>query len=205
MDHHAAPPNIQTPEHQASKQWSEQAPLTGEFDKPTTRRGALLWLIRAGLAAFALAFVIPALALRTLRTASKAVATGDELVYAQGQDMGATVNAHDLKANTAVHVFPRGKTNDSDNLIELVHLKQGSPEFVAYSAICTHLGCTVLTNLTESGDIPCPCHGSVFNPAKGAAVVAGPAPRPLPSLPIKVQSDGSVTVTGGFSAKIGPD
>jgi Rieske Fe-S protein len=64
----------------------------------------------------------------------------------------------------------------------LVHLDNG--DFVAYSAICTHQGCTVAY---KNGQLACPCHGSVFDPAHGAAVVAGPAPKPLPEIPVKVQ------------------
>src|SRR5215213_10484128 len=71
---------------------------------------------------------------------------------------------------------------DSGNPAVLVHLKSGN--FVAYSAVCTHQGCTVAY---KGGNLACPCHGSVFDPAKGAEVVAGPAPTPLPEIPVKIQ------------------
>ena len=71
---------------------------------------------------------------------------------------------------------------DSGNQAVLVHLKNG--DFVAYSAVCTHQGCTVAY---QGGQLACPCHGSVFDPANGAKVVAGPAPSPLPEIPIKVE------------------
>ena len=64
----------------------------------------------------------------------------------------------------------------------LVHLDSG--DFVAYSAICTHQGCTVAY---QGGQLACPCHGSVFDPASGGAVVTGPATTPLPEIPVKVQ------------------
>ena len=70
------------------------------------------------------------------------------------------------------------KFKDSGSDAVLVHLKSG--DFVAYSAICTHQGCTVAY---KGGKLACPCHGSVFDPAKGAEVVAGPAPSPLPRSP----------------------
>ncbi len=65
----------------------------------------------------------------------------------------------------------------------LVHLENG--DFRAYSAICTHRQCTV--NYSD-GRIACPCHGSVFDPANGAAVVNGPADRPLPEIPVEVRN-----------------
>jgi cytochrome b6-f complex iron-sulfur subunit len=64
----------------------------------------------------------------------------------------------------------------------LVHLKSG--DFVAYSAICTHQRCTVAY---KGGNLACPCHGSVFDPANGAEVIAGPAPTPLTEIPVKVE------------------
>jgi cytochrome b6-f complex iron-sulfur subunit len=76
------------------------------------------------------------------------------------------------------------KFEDSGNPAFLVHLDNG--DFVAYSAICTHQGCTVAY---KDGNLACPCHGSVFDPANGASVVAGPAQRPLPEIPVKVRGN----------------
>jgi Rieske Fe-S protein len=71
---------------------------------------------------------------------------------------------------------------DSGNPAVLVHLDNG--DFVAYSAVCTHQRCEVAY---QDGQLACPCHGSVFDPADGAAVVTGPAQTPLPEIPVKVQ------------------
>ena len=59
-------------------------------------------------------------------------------------------------------------------------------QYRAFSAICTHVGCIV--NQVTSGTIDCPCHGSQYNITTGA-VVAGPAPTPLPAEQIKVSGD----------------
>jgi Rieske Fe-S protein len=64
-------------------------------------------------------------------------------------------------------------------------------EFKAFSAICTHKGCTVAS--VANGTIKCPCHGSIYDMATGQ-VTGGPAPAPLASKTVTV-SGGSITVT----------
>ncbi|MEU8251897.1 Rieske 2Fe-2S domain-containing protein [Nonomuraea sp. NPDC048916] len=59
-------------------------------------------------------------------------------------------------------------------------------EFRAFSAVCTHQGCTVAT--VSNGTINCPCHGSKFDIADGS-VAGGPAGDPLPEKKIKVDGD----------------
>jgi Rieske Fe-S protein len=51
-----------------------------------------------------------------------------------------------------------------------------------FSAICTHAGCTVQP---ADGELDCPCHGSRFT-LTDAAVLGGPAPEPLPEIPVQV-------------------
>ncbi len=63
-------------------------------------------------------------------------------------------------------------------------------KIVAFSAICTHMGCTVAP---KGKDLVCPCHGSTYNAFTGA-VISGPAPKPLPAVSVKV--DGSNVVSG---------
>lgn len=73
---------------------------------------------------------------------------------------------------------------------------------VAFTAICTHQQCTVTDWLKQAQVLQCPCHQSQYDPRHGAKVVGGPAPRPLPALPLKLDS-GVLVVAGPFTGRIG--
>ena len=73
---------------------------------------------------------------------------------------------------------------------------------VAYTSICTHTGCDVDDWQAGGRLLACQCHFSVFDPTDGAKVVAGPAPRPLPALPLKLV-DGRLVVASAFTAPVG--
>jgi rieske iron-sulfur protein len=73
---------------------------------------------------------------------------------------------------------------------------------VAYTAICPHTGCDVTGWIADQAILECPCHSSLYNPRDGGAVMGGPAPRPLPALPLKLQ-DGKVTVARPFTSRVG--
>lgn len=173
-----------------------------------SRRNMLRWLIGLSTGAFAVAFGVPAFAIKALQTVVQEIAAGDVLVYAtaaSGAAAGDPIRASDIQVGTAVQAFPKGKTDNQQNLVELVRIAdgQGKEGLVAYSAICTHLGCVVYAKLNDAGQIACPCHASRFDPAKGAAVAGGPAPRALPGLLIDVQQDGTVTAAGPFDGPVG--
>jgi cytochrome b6-f complex iron-sulfur subunit len=100
----------------------------------------------------------------------------------KGSQTAATSNKAAIAAESDVAPGSAVTFEDAGSPAVLVHLNNG--DLVAYSAVCTHQGCTVAY---KNGQLACPCHGSVFDPAKGAAVVAGPAPKPLPEIPVKVE------------------
>jgi len=72
---------------------------------------------------------------------------------------------------------------------------------VAYTAICTHTGCEVDDFQPNERLLACPCHSSVFDPRDGARVVDGPAPRPLPALPLTI-ADGKLAASGPLTAPV---
>lgn len=69
---------------------------------------------------------------------------------------------------------------------------------MAYSSVCTHQGCDVTAWRDKEKTLLCFCHFSQFQPASGGEVVAGPAPRPLPALPLRSEG-GRLIVAGGFT------
>ena len=73
---------------------------------------------------------------------------------------------------------------------------------VAYSAVCTHTGCDIEDWSDETGRLQCPCHESQFDPADGARVVGGPAPRRLAALPLKLV-DRTLMAASGFRGRVG--
>lgn len=75
---------------------------------------------------------------------------------------------------------------------------------VAYSGICAHQGCPVTGWVKDQGKqvLKCFCHNSEYDPAHGAEVVFGPAPRPLAALPVTI-ADGKLIVAGKFIGKVG--
>ncbi|HEY7016584.1 MAG TPA: Rieske 2Fe-2S domain-containing protein [Streptosporangiaceae bacterium] len=75
---------------------------------------------------------------------------------------------------------------------------------VAYSKICTHVGCPAALYEQTTHHILCPCHQSTFDAPRGAQVLFGPAPRPLPQLPITVNSQGFLVAQSDFHEPVGP-
>ena len=75
---------------------------------------------------------------------------------------------------------------------------------VAYSKICTHVGCPVALYEQTTHHILCPCHQSTFDAPTGATVIFGPAARPLPQLPLTTDAQGYLVAKSDFTQPVGP-
>ncbi|HET9655978.1 MAG TPA: Rieske 2Fe-2S domain-containing protein [Kineosporiaceae bacterium] len=134
---------------------------------------------------------------------------------------GGAVKASDLTLGSIVHIMPEGIEKTADPAAErakaavlLVRLdpadlneesKKGAYEgIVAYSKICTHLGCPVALYEQRTHHLLCPCHQSTFDLTDNCRVVFGPAKRPLPQLPITVDDEGYLVAAAGFNQPVGP-
>jgi ubiquinol-cytochrome c reductase iron-sulfur subunit len=80
----------------------------------------------------------------------------------------------------------------------------GYQGILCYSKICTHVGCPISLWEQQTHLLLCPCHQSTFDLADNGKVVFGPAARPLPQLPIAIDSDGNLVAQSGFTEPVGP-
>jgi ubiquinol-cytochrome c reductase iron-sulfur subunit len=172
---------------------------------------------------------LPAIALfRDLAPADDPVALLKYTFWEKGMRLtrdpsGTPIKASDLTLGSAFQVIPEG-LNDSEHRIEekakaavlLVRLKPEQLEvsegregwnydgIVAYSKICTHVGCPVALYEQQTHHLLCPCHQSQFDITREAAVIFGPAKRSLPQLPITVDSEGYLIAQSDFMEPVGP-
>jgi ubiquinol-cytochrome c reductase iron-sulfur subunit len=108
-------------------------------------------------------------------------------------------NLNELAKATAIIIkfFP-GQLKPPTNLSWCVQ------NIVCYSKICTHVGCPAALYEQTTHKILCPCHQSTFDATRGAQVTFGPAPRPLPQLPLAVDAEGYLVADGDFTEPVGP-
>ena len=75
---------------------------------------------------------------------------------------------------------------------------------IAFSKICSHMGCAVALYEQQTKHLLCPCHQSTFDVTRGAKVIFGPAARPLPQLDITVDGEGYLIARAPFNESVGP-
>jgi len=140
------------------------------------------------------------------------------------------IKAEDVTIGSVFHVMPQGLLPDpvtgdggTPNLLEeaakaavlLMRLDEdliqsqkqrdwGYHGIIAYSKICTHVGCPVGLYEQQTHHLLCPCHQSTFDVTQDAKVIFGPAKRPLPQLQITVDDEGYLVSAAPFQEAVGP-
>jgi nitrite reductase/ring-hydroxylating ferredoxin subunit len=104
------------------------------------------------------------------------------------------VDAGEWHAVAAAEAVPVGRAlRFSTGKVEGVVVNRGDGDFLALSAVCTHLGCILQLN-AEAGRLDCPCHRAAFGLGGNVLYQEQPQPlRPLPRIPARVR-DGQVEV-----------
>ncbi|MCQ1950258.1 MULTISPECIES: ubiquinol-cytochrome c reductase iron-sulfur subunit [Arthrobacter] len=137
---------------------------------------------------------------------------------------GTPIKASDVTLGSAFHVIPDGLNDLHEHKLEekakaVVLLMRLNPEdlnpspgredwavdgIVAYSKICTHVGCPVALYEQQTHHLLCPCHQSTFDVTQECKVIFGPAGHALPQLPIEVDSEGYLVAQRDFEEPVGP-
>ena len=133
------------------------------------------------------------------------------------------IKPSDLEVGAVAQVqpeFPAGKVRHLDDIAQdSVLLIRIRPEefnldaerlswtyegIIAFSKICSHMGCAVALYEQTTKHLLCPCHQSTFDVTRAAKVIFGPAARPLPQLAITVDSAGYLIAKAPFNEAVGP-
>jgi ubiquinol-cytochrome c reductase iron-sulfur subunit len=91
-----------------------------------------------------------------------------------------------------------------DNIKDKRELEWAHEGIVAFSKICTHVGCPISLYEQQTHHVLCPCHQSTFDLSDGARVIFGPAGHALPQLRIGVSDEGYLQALGDFEEPVGP-
>jgi ubiquinol-cytochrome c reductase iron-sulfur subunit len=186
-------------------------------DQALRRRKVLAGLAGTSLVAMVGALVFPIRSLgprpgKDLKRTGFADGPPRRVVTADNQP----VQAGELAEDGVITVGPAGHAGAADSPTLLIRTRpdqQVRPRpgreswmadgVVAYSKLCTHVGCPVGLYQAAEGLLLCPCHQSTFDVLDGARPVFGPAARSLPQLPLAVDDDGFIVATGDFSSPTG--
>ncbi|HTW08748.1 MAG TPA: Rieske 2Fe-2S domain-containing protein [Acidimicrobiales bacterium] len=133
---------------------------------------------------------------------------------------GTWVHVDDVMVDGLLTVYPEGNIEDAASPAVLLNIggaamqarpgqagfevKSAGNGLVCFSKICSHAGCAVSLFNVLSMQLICPCHQSTFNILQDCKPVFGPAPRPLPQLPLGVDTNGYLISVSDFVEPIGP-
>jgi ubiquinol-cytochrome c reductase iron-sulfur subunit len=186
-------------------------------ERPFRRRKVLAGLAGTSMVAMVGALTFPVRSLgprpgKDLKRTGYSDAPPRRVVTADGEP----VPADSLAVDSVITVSPQGHVGEADAPTLLIRVRpdqQIKPRpgradwtvdsVIAYSKLCTHVGCPVGLYQAEVGLLLCPCHQSTFDVLDGARPVFGPAARSLPQLPLAVDGDGYIVATGDFSSPTG--
>jgi ubiquinol-cytochrome c reductase iron-sulfur subunit len=187
-------------------------------------------LVRNSLIGAAIVAPIPAIVLfRDLAPSKDPVALLKNTMWEAGTRLardpsGTPIKASEVTIGSVFHVIPQGLAELEYHRLEekakaavlLMRLPTSALNpsearaswaydgIVAYSKICTHVGCPVALYEQQTHHLLCPCHQSTFDVANEAKVIFGPASRALPQLPISVDDEGYLIATSDFNEPVGP-
>jgi ubiquinol-cytochrome c reductase iron-sulfur subunit len=133
------------------------------------------------------------------------------------------INVADLEVGSVAQVLPEIKDPEHRKLSDIAKdavllIRLRPQEFnlepdrlamthdgiIAFSKICSHMGCAVALYEQQTKHLLCPCHQSTFDVTRAAKVIFGPSARPLPQLDITVDSEGFLVARNPFSEAVGP-
>jgi quinol---cytochrome c reductase iron-sulfur subunit len=201
------------PSSDADREAAEVAFERGE--EPFVRRSFLLRMLGLAAGALGIAALFPINSLGPRPKDSLSHTSWAKGLRTVTED-GRPVKLGDLKVDGLLTVFPEGHTDDADAQTVLINIGDARQRvrrerqtwsvdgYVAYSKVCTHAGCPVGLYRSTSHQLLCPCHQSTFAVLDGCRVVFGPAPRPLPQLPLAVNSDGFLVAQSDYTEPVGP-
>lgn len=198
----------------------ERARMIGDFSSrgkiAVERRSFLVKLMGAAMGIFSIVALFPLLRSLGPLPGNSLYTTkwrkGVRLVDVDGNP----VRVDELDVGSVLTVFPADDVGSAVSQTILVRpsvtsvvtrpgRETWSPDgYLAYSKVCTHAGCPVALYQEETQQLLCPCHQSLFNILEGAEPVFGPAPRPLPQLPLAVDGQGYLIAQDGYDEPIGP-
>lgn len=177
---------------------------------PGRRRFLVAGTAAAGLAGLTVLLARRDGAVRELR--NTAWQPGSPLVTADGRRL----TVADLEVGSLIAAWPEGAIDSGDSQVVLLRLETDrlaadprrqswAPEgYVAYSRLCTHMGCPVGLYQQDPQVLVCPCHQAAFDVFDQARPVQGPAVRPLPQLPLVIGDDGVLLAQHDFVDPVGP-
>jgi ubiquinol-cytochrome c reductase iron-sulfur subunit len=180
-----------------------------------TRRSLLVRALAGAFAGLGAALAIPVLSLGPAPGRSLFQTPWRSGLRMVGLD-GSPINVSDVPVGGVVTGFPEGSPGSADGQTLLIHVEPNllhlapdrmawAPDgYVAFSKLCTHAGCPVGLYRNVEHRLICPCHQSTFDVLAGAVPVFGPAARPLPQLPIRIDPDGTVVALSDFTEPVGP-